>query len=203
MPASLSVVASTVEADAGAAPGPAPGALRKLSHTDERLCACVRAHLAAVWRVLRRSGVPAADADDAAQKVFLVLSQKLKDVPQGRELSFLLRTAVLVASVTRRTQRRRREVSDPSPEERPSSMPTPEREVLQREALCQLDTILNEMDESLRVVFVLYEIEEMTMAAIAETLEIRQGTVASRLRRARERFEALAVGVRADGGGGQ
>jgi RNA polymerase sigma-70 factor (ECF subfamily) len=196
-----SLVASTVESNSGAAPGAVRGTFRNLSYADERLCACVSVHLAAVWRVLRRSGVPAADADDAAQKVFLVLSQKLKDIAPGRELSFLLRTAVLVASVTRRTQRRRREVSDPSPEERPSSMPTPEREVLQREALCQLDTILSEMDESLRVVFVLYEIEEMTMAAIAETLEIRQGTVASRLRRARERFEALAEVFRANCGG--
>jgi RNA polymerase sigma-70 factor (ECF subfamily) len=200
MPPSLSVVASTVESDAGAAPG--AGTFRTLSYADERLCACVSAHLAAVWRMLRRSGVPAADADDAAQKVFLVLSQKLKEIPPGRELSFLLRTAVLVASVARRTQRRRREVSDPSPEERPSSMPTPEREVLQREALSQLDTILSEMDESLRVVFVLYEIEEMTMAAIAETLEIPHGTVASRLRRARERFEALAEVIRDRGGQG-
>jgi RNA polymerase sigma-70 factor (ECF subfamily) len=50
-------------------------------------------------------------------------------------------------------------------------------------------------------VFVLFELEEMTMAAIAETLQIPPGTVASRLRRARERFEALAAIVRDDGGG--
>ena len=37
------------------------------------------------------------------------------------------------------------------------------------------------MDESLRVVFVLYEFEEMNMSEIADVLEIPRGTVASRL----------------------
>jgi RNA polymerase sigma-70 factor, ECF subfamily len=167
---------------------------------DDRLRASVGAHLGAVWRVLRRHGVPAGDADDAAQKVFLVLSRKMSDVAPGRELSFLLRTAVHVASDVRRTRRRRREDEDPSPEARSSSQPGPERALLQREALSQLDALLNELEPPLRAVFVLFELEEMTMAAISETLEIPPGTVASRLRRARERFEALAEVVRDDGG---
>jgi RNA polymerase sigma-70 factor (ECF subfamily) len=51
------------------------------------------------------------------------------------------------------------------------------------------------MDTDLRTVFVLYEFEEMSMAEIASALRIPQGTVASRLRRARadvrERVRAL------------
>ena len=38
--------------------------------------------------------------------------------------------------------------------------------------------------------FVLYEIEGQTMTAIAELLGVPTGTVASRLRRGREQFEA-------------
>src|SRR5258708_31915973 len=79
------------------------------SDADERLRACVSAHVGAVWRALRRNGVPAADADDPVQKVFLLLSRKAHGVEPGRELPFLLRTAVFVASEARRTQRRRRE----------------------------------------------------------------------------------------------
>jgi RNA polymerase sigma-70 factor (ECF subfamily) len=191
---------ATIDDDAGAAVGSARAPSLERSHADGRLRACVTGHLPAVWRMLRRNGVPAADADDASQKVFLVLSRKLKDVPPGRELPFLLRTAVLVARDARRTHRRQREVSDPAPEAHSSILPGPEGELLQREALAQLDTILAEMEEPLRVTFVLYELEEMTMAAIAETLEIPPGTVASRLRRARERFESLAEIVRNERG---
>ena len=173
------------------------------SDGDERLRACVGAHLGAVWRMLRRNGVPAADADDAAQKVFLVLSRRGHSVEPGHELPFLLRTAVLVASEARRTQRRRRESKEPSFDQRSSERPDPERELLQRERLSHLDAILNEMDEPLRLVFVLYEIEELTMAEMAETLEVPLGTVASRLRRARARFEELAGVLRGEDGGQQ
>ena len=171
------------------------------SDADERLRACVSAHMGAVWRVLRRNGVPAADADDAVQKVFLVLSRKAHCVEPGRELPFLLRTAVFVASEARRTQRRRRESKEPSFDKRSSDRPNPEHELLERERLWQLDAILKEMDEPLRVPFVLYEIEELTMAVIAEILEVPLGTVASRLRRARARFEELAGVFRGEGGG--
>jgi RNA polymerase sigma-70 factor (ECF subfamily) len=194
---------AAIDADAGAVLGAARDPSLERSRADDRLRACVTAHLAAVWRMLRRNGVPAADADDASQKVFLVLSRKLKDVQPGRELPFLLRTAVLVASDVRRTHRRQREVSDPAPEAHSSILPGPEGELLQREALSQLDAILAAMEESLRATFVLYELEEMTMAAIAETLEIPLGTVASRLRRARDRFESLAEMVRNEHGGEQ
>jgi DNA-directed RNA polymerase specialized sigma24 family protein len=99
---------AAIDADAGAVLGAARDPSLERCRADERLRACVTAHLAAVWRMLRRNGVPAADADDASQKVFLVLSRKLKDVQPGRELPFLLRTAVLVASDARRPRPRRR-----------------------------------------------------------------------------------------------
>ena len=45
------------------------------------------------------------------------------------------------------------------------------------------------MSEELRAVFVLHDIERLTMADIADALELKPGTVASRLRRAREDFD--------------
>ena len=196
----MALIASMIDPDGRAAHGACRAAGPERADADERLRACVRAHLATVWRVLRRNGVPTADADDAAQKVFLVLSRKAQAVQPGRELPFLLRTAVLVASEARRALRRHREVSDPLVDAHASTKPSPERELLEREKLSQLDAILGEMEEPLRVAFVLYELEEMTMAAIAEALEVPPGTVASRLRRARERFEELAVALREAGG---
>ena len=164
---------------------------RPADESGARLRACVSNHLRAVWRMLRRHGVSEADADDATQKVFLVLARRLGDVEVGRELPFLLRSCVLVASETRRTTRRRRESSEPPPDLAAPRGTAPDVALEQRQALAQLDAILERIDEPLRTVFVLHEIEEMTMAEIAETLEVPPGTVASRLRRAREAFDSM------------
>ncbi|MGC4070580.1 MAG: sigma factor-like helix-turn-helix DNA-binding protein [Polyangiaceae bacterium] len=53
------------------------------------------------------------------------------------------------------------------------------------------------MPEELRAVFALYELEEVTMAKIAQLLDIPPGTVASRLRRAREWFTRAVSELRA------
>jgi RNA polymerase sigma-70 factor (ECF subfamily) len=50
------------------------------------------------------------------------------------------------------------------------------------------EAILNRMPEPQRVVFVLFELEEMSGEQIAELLDLSIGTVRSRLRLARERF---------------
>ncbi len=164
---------------------------RKAAADPARLRAAVGAHLRAVWRMLRRHGVSESDADDATQKVFLVLARKMDVVEVGRELPYLLRTAVLVASETRRTLRRRRESDDPPPDFAAPHETAPDVALEQREALAQLDAILDRLDPTLRTIFVLHEIEELTMAEIADTLQVPAGTVASRLRRAREAFEAM------------
>jgi RNA polymerase sigma-70 factor (ECF subfamily) len=75
-------------------------------------------------------------------------------------------------------------------EERRDSVPGLDELLDQRRARELLDRVLAELDHDLRVIFVLYEIEELTMAEIASVLELPQGTVASRLRRARQEFSA-------------
>jgi RNA polymerase sigma-70 factor (ECF subfamily) len=62
-----------------------------------------------------------------------------------------------------------------------------------------LERILESMDEDTRTVFVLFELEGMTMAAIAKLVGVPMGTVASRLRRAREDFQREARRVRSGG----
>ncbi len=49
--------------------------------------------------------------------------------------------------------------------------------------------ILDKMPDDLREVFVLFELEKFTRAELSELLGVPAGTVASRLRRARELFE--------------
>jgi RNA polymerase sigma-70 factor (ECF subfamily) len=138
-------------------------------------------------------GVPPADVDDAAQRVFLVLDRKLKTVRQGAEVRFLFQTAFRIASDFRRAHRRQRRSPDGlegiDPPE-PSGDPSDLLELRQRRQ--RLDQILDAMPMELRAVFVLFELDEMTMADISKTTGLRPGTVASRLRRARAFFSECA-----------
>jgi RNA polymerase sigma-70 factor (ECF subfamily) len=71
--------------------------------------------------------------------------------------------------------------------------PRPDELSDQTRARAVLDRVLVRMPEDMRVVFVLCEIEQMTAPEIARLLDLPVGTVASRLRRGRELFEARAA----------
>lgn len=155
-------------------------------------------NFAFVWRYLRRMGMSEADADDAAQQVFVVLSRRLMEVEEGKERAFLCGTAVRVVSDHRRSARRRPERPQAF-EEPPDDRPAPDAVADRRRARALLDDALGQMDDTLRSVFVLFELEEMSTAEIAELLAVPSGTVASRLRRARESFRAIVARMRARG----
>jgi RNA polymerase sigma-70 factor, ECF subfamily len=167
---------------------------------EARLRGVVDAHFDKLWRFLRRLGVPESDVDDAIQEVILVLARKLSRVTVGSERSFLLSTAFRVASDARRRVKRRREVDDASLAELCSSQPDPEQTAEQRRLALLFAQVLEQLSLELRAVFVLYELEDFTMAEIATTLDLPPGTVASRLRRGREAFERLATEALEKGG---
>jgi RNA polymerase sigma-70 factor (ECF subfamily) len=164
-----------------------------------RLRAMIDQHFDFIWRQLRRLGLPADVADDAAQQVLIVASRKLHEIAEGRERSFLLGTAIRVASDMRRATARRHEVDGDDASEPADPAPRADELLDRHRARVVLDEVLAKMDLELRTVFMLFELEEMTMAEIAELLEVPPGTVASRLRRAREQFE-LALKRRNTGG---
>jgi RNA polymerase sigma-70 factor, ECF subfamily len=164
---------------------------------SSRLTRVAQEHLDFVWRCLRRFGVPAADADDAAQQVFLVAADKLADVPIERERAFLYATAARIAANARRSIRRRQNAYDHlshAPEE-----PTLSQDDLsdQLRARALLDRVMAEIADDLREVFVLFEIEELSIQDIASMLGLPVGTVGSRLRRARKAFQQAVTRHRA------
>lgn len=168
-----------------------PSVLEPTPICDEvRLRAVVDAHFDVTWRFLRRLGVPERDLDDAVQEVILVLARKLESVDADRERAFVLSTAYRVASTFRRTLRRRREAEPDPIESLADERGTPESLLEQRRARALLDSILERLSPEFRAVFVLYELERLTMAEIADMLQVPPGTVASRLRRARAQFES-------------
>lgn len=152
-----------------------------------------------IWRYLRRMGLSEADADDGTQRVFVVLARKLDTIDTSKERAFLCGTAVRVFSEIRRARIRRREVAGDAVAEPIDHALGPDDLADQQRARALLDTVLDQMDEKVRSVFVLFELEEMSTAQIAEMLELPPGTVASRLRRARESFHAIVKRMRAGG----
>jgi RNA polymerase sigma-70 factor, ECF subfamily len=173
------------------------------SASEVRLRALMTAHFDFVWRSLRRLGLSSADADDGAQEVFVVVSRKLADIAAQSEKRFLFATALRVASTRRRGLKRRREEprawpGDEEPESsRERSEPGPERLAELARARRDLNEILDTMKLEQRAVFVLYELEEMTVPEIASLLDLPVGTVSSRLRHAREEFDLSLRRLRA------
>ena len=184
-------------------PTPAPNAARE---REARLRGMVDRYIDFVARVLRNAGTPDAEIDDEVQRTFITAARRLDDVRPGAEKGFLFKIALNLAAHARRTLARRREVLAEEAPERNETFPTPEQLTDQKRMRQLLDGVLDQMDESLRVVFVLYEFEEMNMSEIADVLEIPRGTVASRLRRARAEFRervAALEGVAPDQQGQQ
>jgi RNA polymerase sigma-70 factor (ECF subfamily) len=186
------------------------GSDRDLSEREEtadarRLRALVDDYYDFVWRSLRYLGLPPADADDGAQQVMCVLARRLGDVKPGAERSFLFSAATRVAATCRRAQRRRPEDADGDLDALRAPTPAGDELLDERRAHEMLHRIIQGMPVELRLVFVLYEIEELTTPEIAAMIGVPVGTIASRLRRARETFQAIVKRMQAAGlapGGG-
>ncbi len=163
---------------------------RPLAVAVDRLSAMFHAHYDFVWRSVRRLGVAPDAVDDAAQEVFVVASRKLDAIDPGKEKAFLFGAAIRVAADSRRAIQRRRQSSSDGQPEPIDATPPPGDLVDQKRARQILDDIVAQLPEETRAVFVLFELEGMTMVQIASCLELPAGTVASRLRRAREVFAA-------------
>ncbi|MCU0683681.1 MAG: sigma-70 family RNA polymerase sigma factor [Polyangiaceae bacterium] len=149
-----------------------------------------------VGRLLRRFGVPRDAIEDATQEVFLVASRRLDDIAPGRERSFVFGVAMRVASGRRRrAARERRSAPDGALDARPALDPSPEALAGEKRERELLDRTLERMACDLRSVVVLFELEEMTAVEIARRLAIPQGTVMSRLRRARQQLRELVEGA--------
>jgi RNA polymerase sigma-70 factor (ECF subfamily) len=164
--------------------------------SDARLRFLVDGHFEFASRIIRNLGIPDCDVDDLLQQAFSITADRLRDIATGKERAFLIQTAIHLAASARRARALSRETLTDELPDVSDGRPSPEERSDQVRALRVLDGVLADMDLDLRSVFVLYEVEEMTMAEIATVLQLPAGTVASRLRRAREDFLARVQRLR-------
>ena len=145
-----------------------------------------REHAPFVWRGLRRLGIPESDVEDVCQEVFLVVHRRLGEF-EGRSS---LKTWIfgILARVT------------DAPPDAPQDGGQQDALAL-KQARATLDRILDQLDDDKRSVFVLYEIEELTMAEVAEALGCPLQTAYSRLHAARKVVEAGVQRAQQEAGG--
>jgi len=154
-------------------------------------------HAPYVWRCARRLGVRSADAEDICQEVFMVAHRKLAQ-PDGEAPSraWLYGTCLRKVWDHRRLARHKRERVTDEPPERAVEASQP-AELDAQLARQLLDRLLGELDDDKRAVFVLYEIEQLSMKEIAEATRCPLQTAYSRLHAARKHMQAAAARERA------
>ena len=143
-------------------------------------------HSAFVFRLLRRLGVCERDLEDATQDVFLVAHRRMAQY-DGRcaPRSWLFGIARRVAVAHRRRGHVRRE--EPRDDIDLGLVPAAQLEdMLHAESRAILANALDQLDETKRAIFVLYELEGMTMQDIASAVDCPVQTAYSRLHVARQ-----------------
>jgi RNA polymerase sigma-70 factor, ECF subfamily len=176
-------------------------------HDDARVqsfAALYDAHAKFVWRAVLRLGAAPAAVEDLVQEVFLVVHRRIGEFRgHSSARTWLYGIAIRVVRNHRRTLMRQRltptardasvDLAElPAPSER-----TPELMLAKARATELLQRLLDELEEEPREIFVLVELEELTMPEIVEILGLNLNTAYSRLRAARRAFELLVSRARA------
>jgi RNA polymerase sigma-70 factor (ECF subfamily) len=161
-----------------------------------------------VWRTVRRLGVEESAVDDVTQEVFVTVYRRLDDF----EMRCAPKTWVfgIAMGIVRnyRRGRRRKDAAVPiathlaSAELVADGGADPMEEASRAEAGRIVHGLLEQLDEEKAVVFVMAELEGMTVPEIADLVGINVNTVYSRLRAARKEFDQALSRMRAARPGG-
>lgn len=154
------------------------------------LATVYREHVRYVWRCVRHLGVREADIEDVAHEVFLVVGRKLGDFEgRSRLQTWIYGITLRVCGDYRKRASFRREVSVAEYDER-SGPNDPVCEAERSQLRARLLGHLDSLAAPQREVFVLYELEELSMSEVAEIVGTPLQTAYSRLRAARESLRA-------------
>ena len=151
----------------------------------------VRDHSRYLFGLLSRLGVAHADLDDVAQEAFLAIHAQLSSFESRSTVKTWLCGICRnkASDYSRRAGRRRRllAASAPEPEARGTN---PQEELLQKEREALLHRELAKLPQEQREVFVLYEIDELSMKEVAAAVGCPLDTAYTRHRVARQRIQA-------------
>lgn len=169
---------------------------------DPDLATTYREQYGFVWRSLRRLGVPDPAVDDAVHDVFVVAARRLHEF-EGRAAitSWLFAVAVRVSKHQRRSLARHHRRKEALAAEQGAVSPPPTAhggDFARQDAARTLHGLLELIDDKLRHVYILMELEQMTGREVAALLSIAAPTVHSRLRSARQQLRRHAEALQSD-----
>ena len=159
---------------------------------DEACLNAFQQELDYIFRTLRRLGVMAAETEDLAHEVFLVLRKKWPEYDPARPLRpYLFGIAFRVAAAQRR--KHIREVHHLALIVDGRAVTQPELELQAKQARALVLSALDEIPLPRRAVLVMHDIDDVAMHDVAASLAIPLFTAYSRLRKARKE---LAIVIR-------
>ena len=156
---------------------------------NEAFGALVVAYQDRVYNMILRMVSHPDDAADLTQEVFLTVYQKIGSFRgKSQFYTWLYRIAANVALSLLRRRKVSREVPDPPESEalREGRSEGPSAHIERDERARQVQAALDALDDEFRTVVVLRDIEDLAYDEIGAILDIPEGTVKSRLSRARE-----------------
>lgn len=159
----------------------------------QAMAALFEAHADRVYRLALSLLRDPSAAEDVVQETFLQAMTHLERFEGRASLGTWLYRIAHNASIDRLRRRDEDPLPGESEDDAPAPMPhsfvdwawTPEQILGEREARKQLDDAVERLPESLRVVFLLRDIEGLSTEETADALEISLGAVKVRLHRAR------------------
>jgi RNA polymerase sigma-70 factor (ECF subfamily) len=162
-------------------------------------------HFAFVWRNARRLGIADSHLDDVVQDVFVVVHRKLSEF-EGRSSVRTWLFGIVLRTVRDHWRTVRRKAGELGPQAGDIDVDTvheaeergPHARATQAEAVRRLHALLDTLGQEKREIFVLAELEQLSVVEIAELLEVNLNTAYARLRAARAEFEAALVRQRAN-----
>lgn len=167
----------------------------------------VKRHEQRVFRLLMRMMGSREEAEDVAQETFLSLHRHGRRFrAESRFSTFVYRVAANAALNRRRSLGRSRarieklKVRTEAGDDLPASPRNPEDATAGAELTARVREALQQLSPSLRMPVILYDIEGLSYGEIAKVLGIAEGTVKSRIHRARRalRDELQSLLPRAD-----
>jgi RNA polymerase sigma-70 factor, ECF subfamily len=167
-------------------------------------------HFSFVWRNARCLGIAPGAVEDVVQDVFVVVHRRLSafDATRSSIRTWLFGILRRIVADHRRTRRRKpAHFGTDEGDQAVESLIEPERtspheSAARAEAARVLASLLDRLDDDKREVFVLAEIEQMTVPEIAEATGLNLNTAYARLRAARQEFEEAVKRRRARDGWG-